>query len=180
MTSVLVVGRADGVWTEYEQALKLGQFDLLMAINRAGRDCPARVQHWVSYHPHLIPHWIEQRHALGLPEHAAVLWSGIYQGQKVGVGRCGFPIQYVNSNGGSSGKLAVDVCLEGLNADRVVLCGCPLERSARYDDSTAWTEAEVYRAAWLEEHDRLKDRVRSMSGWTQELLGAPTPEWLNG
>jgi hypothetical protein len=26
----------------------------------------------------------------------------------------------------------------------------------------------------------IKDKVRSMSGWTKELLGEPPPEWLNG
>jgi hypothetical protein len=24
----------------------------------------------------------------------------------------------------------------------------------------------------------IKDRVRSLSGWTRDLLGPPTPDWL--
>lgn len=180
MIRALILGRAAGVWEEYEAAKQLASFDVLIAINKAGRDCPDPIQHWTSFHPDLFPLWLKQRRELGLPDHAAQLWSGIYKGHPCGSGKIAFPVKYVESNGGSSGMLAVDVALTGLSVDRAVLCGVPLQKTARYDDATPWTEGEVYRAAWLEKLEFIKGRVRSMSGWTRDLLGEPTREWLDG
>lgn len=178
MIRAIVIGRSDTVWQEFEEAKKMIDNPVLIAINHSGRDYDGQVDHWVSYHPDLFRHWIDQRKRAGRADQKAVLWTGTYSGQKIGDKLKSLNLHRVICTGGSSGLLAVNVALDGINADRVVLCGIPLSEVPRYDDPKVWKEALVYRAAWRDEYERLKDRVRSMSGWTQELLGAPTKEWL--
>src|SRR3990167_6941502 len=113
MSVSLIIGRAAGVWEEVEVAKALIHpiEPIIIAINKAGRDYPGMVSSWVSYHPDLFVGWLKQRRDKGLPDHAAVLWSGIYRGQRCGSGKVALPIRYVPSTGGSSGLLAVDVAL---------------------------------------------------------------------
>ena len=86
--------------------------------------------------------------------------------------------------GGSSGLLAVTVALElgKENQDqlRIVLAGVPMDPAAGNfrAPSVPWAEATVYHPAWEERAEALKKNVRSMSGWTAELLGKPTAAWL--
>jgi hypothetical protein len=47
--------------------------------------------------------------------------------------------------------------------------GSPVEAVCAY---------ESYRKGWERKLPDIKDRVRSMSGWTKELLGKPTKGWL--
>ncbi len=58
---------------------------------------------------------------------------------------------------------------------KIILCGCPLQGANDQNHSY-----EIYRDGWRAQYDKIRDYVRSMSGWTRELLGAPTEEWLNG
>jgi hypothetical protein len=71
------------------------------------------------------------------------------------------------------------VALEGLSINKVVLAGIPMTNAAgHYDETGDWNEAHKYQREWKEKVKVLEGRVKSMSGWTQELLGAPTLEWL--
>jgi hypothetical protein len=73
---------------------------------------------------------------------------------------------------GSSSLLAVQAGLK-LSFRRIILCGCPLTgknaTGGRYEEFHKGFEAVK---------DKISGPVRSMSGWTQELLGAPTDEWM--
>lgn len=75
---------------------------------------------------------------------------------------------------GSSSLLGV---LAGIKMGycRIVLAGCPLtgknERGASYDS---------FREGWEKKLGSIKEKTRSMSGWTREILGPPTDEWLAG
>ena len=42
----------------------------------------------------------------------------------------------------------------------------------------AWRAAEAHHKGWHQALPQIKDRARSMSGWTAELLGKPEAEWL--
>ena len=179
---VLVIGRAATVWDELAAARELSRFDALVVINVVGRDIKEPFDHWVSYHPELFRLWMEKRRVAGLPLYPQVkLWSGRSRsGKKLGYKlNLPLPFDHVEMWGGSSGLLATVVALRRLEATHVVLCGVPMMSTARMDDSTNWRLDEVtaYRGDWVKEAPRLT-RVRSMSGWTQELLGAPTTEWL--
>ncbi len=66
-----------------------------------------------------------------------------------------------------------------LGCDRMVLCGVPLDPAeAHYDDDKRWADAGNYRRGWVTHKDEMSS-VRSMSGWTSQLLGAPDREWLD-
>jgi hypothetical protein len=56
---------------------------------------------------------------------------------------------------------------------RIILCGCPL--IGKNDKAGSY---ETFRRGWEARRQELEDRVRSMSGWTREYLGAPDREWL--
>lgn len=80
---------------------------------------------------------------------------------------------------GSSGLFAVRVALE-LGFDRIVLCGVPMQKEqGRLDGIVRWSGAEAFKKGWQQALPHLRDTTRSMSGWTKQLLGAPTAEWLN-
>lgn len=88
--------------------------------------------------------------------------------------------------GGSSGMLAVQVALT-LGCTKVILCGVPMtatehfSQSHEFDaDHTRWTEADMHWRAFERVHALgwFENKVRSMSGRSRDLFGAPTREWL--
>lgn len=74
---------------------------------------------------------------------------------------------------GSSALLGVLAGIK-LGYEKIIVCGCPLtgKNADQYDYAN-------FRAGWTAKLAMIKDKTRSMSGWTMELLGAPTEEWLN-
>lgn len=152
-------------------ALELFAPDLVIACNHAGRD-QRRVDHWCTMHPDLFPMWIKARHVAGLPR-VRKLWHPEHR-------RSPIESRSVRSWGGSSGLLCVAVAYE-LGCSHVVLAGIPMLPNNRHYDRTArWNEARQYHAAWKAKLPDLEGRVRSLSGWTRQILGEPTMEWLNG
>jgi hypothetical protein len=130
----------------------------------------------VTYHPERLPKELAERRRLGLPDPGQI-WAHQVP-RKPGID---LPIKVKTTKGGSSGLLGTEVALEF--ADKVVLCGIPLDPTQvhyRRPKKGGWPPATMYRLAWQQVHSKLKHRVRSMSGWTREFLGAPTEEWLKG
>ena len=72
---------------------------------------------------------------------------------------------------GSSSHLAAMAGVK-LGYGRMILAGCPLTgangQGHNYD---------IFRKGWEKHRDLYGDRVRSMSGWTREFLGAPPEGW---
>jgi hypothetical protein len=173
----VVLGGSKFVWSELAEAQKLCTFDLVIAVNHAGRDFPGHVDHFCSLHANLVPNWLEQRRLKGLPPPGAV-WTANHKGQRLGR-RIDLPFRTVDGIGGSSGLLAARVALEV--ADLAVLCGIPMDAGGEhYDKPGAWVEAERYRKVWRAHMGELRGRVKSMGGWTASELGWPTKEWING
>ena len=169
----LVLGGARSLHKDAEAALRLFRPDVLIATNHAGREWPEPFDHWVSYHVEKFPRWTAEREKRGHPG-GYRLWCPKTAAKVLeGVGR-------LENWGGSSGLLAAGpLALIVLGCERVVLAGVPLDaRGAHFDDPRPWTVAKNYQSAWTRHYPTLRDRVRSMSGWTMELLGAPTEDWL--
>lgn len=178
MIRALVLGGAAGVWEEIERAKSMAEFQIVVATNHAGRDYEGEVDHWVSFHPNLFPTWLAARSAAGRPP-AKFLWSGIHKGRHVGANQRGLALNYTDSVGGSSGLLATLVALRETAAERIVLCGIPMMPEAEhYDRPGAWEDAKNYLKAWKDQKAALIGKVRSMSGWTKDLLGEPDAEWM--
>lgn len=171
--SALILGGAAGVWEEAAAARKLFRPDLLIATNHAGRDSPEPPDHWVSFHVELLEAWVTQRASAGLPP-AGAYWSVLRRLQASTT----LDVRRTANWGGSSGLLAVTVALD-LGCTHIVVAGCPLEMMAgHYDDPKPWRDAGNYRRAWRARQTDMA-AVRSMSGWTRELLGSPTRGWFH-
>lgn len=69
-------------------------------------------------------------------------------------------------NSAGSGFYAVQVGLH-LGYDKIVLADCPLDNYC-----------ESHKEGWEIARESLKDKVRSLSGYTKDLFGEPTEDWL--
>jgi hypothetical protein len=173
----VVLGGALGVWDELAEARKLCTFDLVIAVNNAGRDFEGRVDHWATLHAAKMPVWVAERERAGHPP-AGALWTATYKGRRLGA-KVDLPFETLDWWSGSSGLLGAQVGLHV--AGQVVLCGIPMEPwGAHYDKPGPWREAEKYRKGWRAHMNEMRGGVKSMSGWTAEHLGRPTREWING
>jgi hypothetical protein len=77
--------------------------------------------------------------------------------------------------GGSSALLGV---LAGIKEgyEKIVLCGCPMEGA---NPGHPGADYSMFQNKWTETVGILGNYVRSMSGFTMQLLGKPTKWWLN-
>lgn len=167
----LVLGSAGTLEADRAAALQLFEPDVVIACNHAARDEPGRVDHWATMHPEQFPSWLAVRAAAGR-EPAGRLWHARHHVSAVD----STPIE---SWGGSSGLLCVAVAFE-IGCSHVVLAGVPMVKMSRhYDDARPWMEARRYWPVWERRRPLLEPRVRSMSGWTCDLLGAPTRDWID-
>lgn len=73
---------------------------------------------------------------------------------------------------GSSALLGVLAGIK-LGYQKIIVCGCPLigVNDKQYDYAN-------FQKGWTAKFEEIKHKTRSMSGWTRELLGEPTEEWL--
>jgi len=76
---------------------------------------------------------------------------------------------------GPSGSSAIVGSLWALQQGfkKIILCGCPLSGNA-----IEGNPYEAFRPGWQYHFNKVKGRVKSMSGWTAELLGKPTLDWV--
>ena len=185
----LILGGADCLWEDLRAFLSIcgapaglimpGAAGTLIATNAAGVHYPGDVPHWVTRHPESWvglpdnqPSWLAQREALHPQRLRSVRWSNLYLP--------GVVDRVVHPWGGSSGLLALAVAIDHLGADRVVLCGMPMDRRGHFDRGGEWPSATTFQRDWKKALPRMGDRVRSLSGWTRSLHGAPTAEWIFG
>lgn len=191
MSTALVLGGGACVWKDVEAALQLGEFAGVVGCNDIGVDWPGQLDAWVSLHPSSFKLWAARRRLKGLPPHRRLF------GHSEGKGAKGVSPDLVTDftdyrlpgqdRSGSSGLFAVKVALIDLGFDRAVLCGIPMDiREAHFFDPEAWRAAPAHRKGWqVHVFNKvagplpiLDERVRSMSGWTAELLGKPDADWI--
>lgn len=195
--NALVLGSAEGAGED----LILFALDLdcwrtepwcMIAINDAGwmigETLPdggiiPRIDHWTHLHTEDMPARIEKRRALG-GNMDFTTWS-----RRLGAnGETPDRIAPQHLGAGSSGLYAVGIALYELGCEKVVLCGVPMDERPRMGDTLSWVDRDpatgdkdklaLFRPVWEAAFPKLDGRVRSMSGWTRELLGVPTAEWL--
>jgi hypothetical protein len=171
MRTALVLGSAACVWDDVERALDLGELQGVVGCNHAGLHWPGVMDGWCSLHrDKLTRPWVARRRLMGLPDHKALFSIGSTEHR--------FPGQ---TKPGSSGLFALKVALSDLGFDRAVLCGMPLDvDEAHFDTPGPWKPASQYRIGWEQALPHIRDRARSMGGWTAQLLGQATSEWIKG
>lgn len=173
----IVLGGAECLWEDVaalEEMIGQEWPGLVVATNDAGVHWSRRLDHWVTCHPekfHLVVRpgttgrWEEERLALGHPG-GYVRWA---RRNPELVDRI------VEWNGGASGLMAAIVATRELGCF-TVLCGVPMNRSRHFHDGRdgePWKDVDFHWPVWLR-FRHLLERVRSMSGETRKLLGAPT------
>ena len=169
--NALVLGGASCVWEDLEK-IPTGWADIVIAVNDIGSHYGGQLHHWCSLHPEKFPAWEATRKALGHPD-GYTKWGRVMPaGVDVG------PVDRTCKHwGGSSAGLATRIALVELGATSVVLCGVPQTQTPHYHNNKPWEHWDLYWADWKKRHKEGKlDAVRSMSGRTRDLLGAP--EWL--
>lgn len=165
----LVLGGAVGVWGEHDDARTLAPSSKIIAVNDAGALAP-HLDAWATLHPENFDGWMAKRkERCGNDDYKAFSIDSTGPWTKV-----------IDRWAGSSGLYAAQIALQQLGASGVILCGCPLTKKGRhfFDKNNEWSDAEVYRKGFKAAFPVIQGKVRSMSGWTRELLGAPSAQWL--
>lgn len=174
MKTALVLGGAAGVWDDAARALSRFQPHAAAAVNDIGTRWAGRLDIWASLHHEKMAGWRQERvrrgfgpakthigcePAPGIDAVEDYRWPGM-------------------NASGSSGLYAVKLLMDR-GFDRIVLAGIPMDPAGAHFFNTArWDEVESFWQAWLDQAPRLKGIVKSMSGRTRELLGAPDRTWL--
>jgi len=185
--NALVLGAAACVWDDYARITQIyGPWDgPILCVNRTGCWWPYRMEHWVTQHPERLAAWqrirVENGYSTrrgparpGEPPAEYTVWSSEDRLALDWVD------ELIENWAMSSGGAAVTVARHRVSADRVVLCGVPMDNRKHFHTDNRWTGADGFVKKWEERAGQLRGFVRSLSGWTAELLGEPTLEWLRG
>lgn len=170
MIVAVVLGGAGGAFEELEHVKRHAMVETLIAVNDAAADYPGQVDYLVTLHPEHLPKWIDRRRMARRPEIGTVVAHAAHPLVDEVVD---YRFPGMNASG-SSGLFAALVALRCTDL-HVVLCGVPMSAKAgHYFDARAWADVDSFRGAWTIAMPHLRERVRSMSGWTAELLGHPS------
>ena len=164
----MVLGAAS---TLPDDVARAGAFHGVIAVNDAAIWWPGPLDAVVSFHPEDWPRRLRDRAAAGYPPPGRVIgWWWPPEEPHPGIERLEWEFPGGSGNGSSS-LFATKVALIDLGFDRVTLCGVPLtEEAAHFNDARPFACARSWRTAWRHLAPEWRARVRSMSGWTRDLL----------
>lgn len=170
--AAIVIGTAGCVWEDLARVEHLREAADIFAVKEIGAFLPWIVHHWVTLHPKELPHLM----ALRLVRHYGMDIKPVTHSNK--------PHSAVDhawemaNYGANSGFYAAEVALV-MGYDRIILAGCPADNTPHFYDppwrKTTAGDSHVLKAWRLEimRNGEIRSRVRSLSGWTRDLLGAP-------
>jgi hypothetical protein len=123
-----------------------------------------------------------ERHAKGLPNGYEIVSPPASEvGMHGGKGRIARRVSYRwpgMTSSASSGIYAAKVALDD-GFERVVLAGIPMLPDANhFSRGKTWTQRDCFLPGLEKATPFLIGRVKSMSGYTMQVLGEPTPQWL--
>ncbi len=171
MSLALVLGCGENVWSDAACLLEMCTPDAYIAVKDMMIKWPGRVDLGVTLHPDRTPGYLKERKALGRNIDFEV-WAHKQPHARTG------PHSTTDDWQGSSGLLAVKVAIEH-GFDGIVLAGVPMDpvygHVARHKQ---WISAQIFQRGWKVHLALFKSKTRSMSGWTKDLLGEPSPSWL--
>lgn len=169
----LCLGGAKSVWEDLAAAKALigNRPHTVVACNYAGIQYAGRIDAWVTLHPERFQPWQEARAAKGYNTDYRAFVHARRHNQA--------PAEAVPERwAGSSGLFMAQIALEVLGAAGAILCGVPMEASGRHIHWPGeWGATKLYRPAFLKAQAD-GAAIRSMSGWTADLLGRPDAAWL--
>lgn len=182
MKRAVVLGCASGVWDDYEAALRLFTPDTVYCVKLAGVHWQGGRFTWVGLHPEFMDDYEAQRAHNGYHgDYEIVAPPASEVGSHGAKGRITRRVSHLFKSGSrsaSSGGYAAKVAVED-GHDKVVLAGVPMVAEAGHFTRNAdWAQCKSFLAGFEDYVPHFGGRVRSLSGWTQKLLGTPTAEWL--
>lgn len=172
----VVIGGSERVWDDFRVASLFCSENGLEPEYYATNDM---IEHFhlpcvaCTLHPDKLRQWLPARANAGHPAPIAV-WS------HDGGSKRNYPLvtNQLRDWGGSVGLFAYQVARER-GHDRVILCGVPMTTEKHFLRKSAWSACSVFLKSWTARHHEMHPHVRSTSGgYTEELFGRPTPEWV--
>ena len=185
MKQAIIIGSASCVFDDFDAAVAaIGvNFDLC-AVKYAGVFWPGEIDYWISLHPEKLQPFVEERGRRGHPPARRIIVHRQQMDREVG--RWKYPINaevypefrwVENGSSGSSSLYAVK-CLLKDGYERIVLCGCPMDKTVMHLEPNATPRfaksTEHFKRGWQQALPEIRDKVYSMSGWTRDLLGEPS------
>ena len=150
-----------------------------------GLDCPykSRIDYFVTYHIEDIEAYKNKRMKEGLSlDYKVISHTNDFtkycreRNKKAKWANTNVDIVYPHqAPSGSSSLLGTKAALFKLGYNKVVLIGCPMDTGSIENKDKSYS---VFRKGWLHFKSDLIGKVKSMSGWTKELLGELTKEWI--
>ena len=158
----------------------------VFCCNRSIHAYPDKVDHWADVDAEAAI-WVAENLPLDKVPEGRVIQRhtiGIYRGFNIGWGVEGIDPKELDSLLwlGSTTFFAVVAAVQ-MGYEKIVLAGTPLDKKGHwYDEPGAgayrWT-GEIY-TVWMDfARDKQSERVRSLSGYTSQILGKADREWLN-
>ena len=167
MKPLIVIGAAPCLKDDMQNAPKADYDYMAIGLDAVDKYL-GRIEYMATFHPDEIPAIKERRKASG----GNIDYKVIKHNAANDTHEADYIMEYWKPTG-SSALLGVQAAL-GIGYKKIILCGCPLEGENAKGDGYAF-----FQDGWKSNIDKVKDNVRSMSGWTKELLGAPDGDWLN-
>lgn len=162
---VVILGSGRHVWDDLENAAGWKE---AICVNDVGMHFPGLVKHWYSNDIHMLPRWIAARRPRYVRDFGPVIETH----------SCTLGARHIWPwpGHGSSSLNAVFTAL-ALGYEKIVLCGVPLDDNGHYFDPP-WVTTNFAREGtvrhWRLMAPKFEGRVKSMSGISREILGAPS------
>lgn len=184
MQYALVVGCAVCVHEDMTKVISdFGPPSVVYACNDIGVELQ-QLDHWCTLHPEHLNTWMQWRRERGLSSNYQVVVPPIREmgtdgrrAEAVIDRRVSFLWPDMTTSG-SSGLYAAKVAIDD-GHERCVLAGIPMTQEGNHITRKAPWELQNFRRAWQTALPFIKDKVRSASGWTRELLGEQSQDWMN-
>lgn len=177
MKPALIIGAAECVHDDLDSVRAMVDWKLsdrfrIVGVNDGGVLWEGPLHDWVSIHGDEFPEREARREELGAP--------GGYRKWTVEDVHPDYRV-----DGGTSALLAAGA-MRSEGHDRIVLAGCPFGPMGyavkhMHHENGEWPFWRTYQEALpslMRQHSWIEECVRSMSGFTRDLLGEPYRKWL--
>lgn len=176
----LVIGSAACVWDDLDRLGVRGDLNNgwhTVCVNDVIQHYPGVVNHGFSYQYRWLKHWVGGRRETICSHKVSEKWGGVGLTHS----RVGAQVNWPWPGNGTSSLGAVYTAI-ALGYDPIVLCGVPLDDGPHYFEppwatcnftNEVGNRVDGKMVHWQTSLSIFKGRVKSQSGRTRDLLGAP-------
>ena len=180
MPNLIIVGSGRCVWDDLEKLWPIT--DDVMCVNDMIIHYPGEIDHVFSCDGYMLKHWWDARRPPYRDQFKKIpQFHTVNNDQDVPKGYN----LWAFAGGGTSGLAACFAGI-GMGYEHIVLCGVPIDNEGHYWEAP-WGKTNFQREIanstgqirgdgrrfWVNAKEKFNGRVKSMSGYTKKLLGAP-------